>query len=75
MILRCPVIVLICLLLAVPPLAAAEQDTGFAWPNGARAAISQPRDVAVAHRIEPATNMVRANSSTVRRPCRSDSGP
>ena len=51
---KAPVIVLTCLLLAVPLMAAAEQEPRFEWPNGARAAVSLAYDDALESHLDQA---------------------
>lgn len=51
---KTPVIALTCLLLAFPPLAAPGQETGFEWPNGARAAVSLAYDDALDSQLDHA---------------------
>lgn len=47
-------IVATCLLLVVPPVAAAEQEAGFEWPHGARAAVSLAYDDALDSQLDHA---------------------
>jgi peptidoglycan/xylan/chitin deacetylase (PgdA/CDA1 family) len=49
-----PALVLVSLLLGLPPLAESGQETGFEWPNGARAAVSLAYDDALKSHLDHA---------------------